>query len=390
MDTTKRRYDLDWLRVLAILLVFVYHTTRFFNLSDWHIKNAETSMLVEVGTTLFDAWGMPFLFLISGASLVFQVRPGRGGRLVWDRVKRLLVPLALGTLFLAPPQEYAEAVAHGRFQGSLLDFLPQAVGGWFSGLNFLRLGVHLWYLEALFLYTVALLPLFYALASPAGRRAVAGLAARSTRPGAIFLWALPAALVLMALDPLGVLIGEGGYLRVLAVYPLFVVYGFLIFSDRDLQLAIIRQRRAGLIATVVMGAALVALAVLIGEPGGIAAYVVAMCVVALYGWCAMVTVLGYGMRYLTGGSPLLTYANEGVLPFYVLHQPVILLIGYYVIPLSLPPAAKWLIIAPLAFAVTVAAYEYGVRRSVVLRVAFGLKPLKPAVPVAPARTELVT
>lgn len=390
MDTTKRRYDLDWLRVLSILLVFLYHTTRFFNVSDWHIKNAETSMLVQLVTTLFDAWGMPFLFLVSGASLVFQVRPGCAGRLVWERVKRLLVPLALGTLFLAPPQQYAEAVTHGQFQGSFLDYLPHAFEGWFSGFYFLRLGVHLWYLEVLFLYTVALLPLFYALTSPAGRRAVAGLAARSARPGAIFLWALPIALALMALDPLEVFLHGDGNLRVLALYPLFVVYGFLIFSDHGLQQAIIRQRRVALVATVAMAAILAALAVLLGEIVGITAYVVAMSVIALYSWCAIVALLGYGMRYLTAGSPLLVRANEGVLPFYILHQPVILLIGYFVIPLPLAPAVKWLIIAPLAFAVTVAVYEYAVRRSEVLRVAFGLKPHKPAVPVALERARLVT
>jgi len=40
--TMQRRYDLDWLRVLGILLVFIYHSTRFFNYGDWHVKNAVT------------------------------------------------------------------------------------------------------------------------------------------------------------------------------------------------------------------------------------------------------------------------------------------------------------------------------------------------------------
>ncbi len=31
----ERRYELDWLRVLAILVVFLFHSTRFFNLGDW-------------------------------------------------------------------------------------------------------------------------------------------------------------------------------------------------------------------------------------------------------------------------------------------------------------------------------------------------------------------
>ena len=41
-EASNRRYELDWLRVMAILVVFLYHSTRFFNLGDWHIKNVNT------------------------------------------------------------------------------------------------------------------------------------------------------------------------------------------------------------------------------------------------------------------------------------------------------------------------------------------------------------
>ena len=86
------------------------------------------------------------------------------------------------------------------------------------------------------------------------------------------------------------------------------------------------------------------------------------------------------MRYLTANRPVLAYANEAVLPFYILHQPVILLIGYFVIPLALPIAVKYLIITPLAFGITLGLYEYGVRRVNPLRLLFGLKPRRTAAP----------
>lgn len=37
-----RRYDLDWLRVLAILAVFFYHSMHFFDPGDWSVKNLAT------------------------------------------------------------------------------------------------------------------------------------------------------------------------------------------------------------------------------------------------------------------------------------------------------------------------------------------------------------
>ena len=41
--TMERVHPLDWLRVLALLGVFVYNTLRPFDTNDWHVKNAEQS-----------------------------------------------------------------------------------------------------------------------------------------------------------------------------------------------------------------------------------------------------------------------------------------------------------------------------------------------------------
>jgi peptidoglycan/LPS O-acetylase OafA/YrhL len=37
----ERRYDIDWLRVIAMLAIFFYHCARFFGTEGWHLKNAE-------------------------------------------------------------------------------------------------------------------------------------------------------------------------------------------------------------------------------------------------------------------------------------------------------------------------------------------------------------
>jgi glucan biosynthesis protein C len=91
-------------------------------------------------------------------------------------------------------------------------------------------------------------------------------------------------------------------------------------------------------------------------------------------WTCLLSVLGYGMHYLTANHPLLAYANEAVLPVYILHQPLILIIGFFVILLPLSILAKYLIIAPLAFALTLGIYEFAIRRVNPARRLFGLKP----------------
>ncbi len=374
---TPRRYDLDWMRVLAFAGVFFYHCSRFFNSSDWNIKNSETSALIDIITNIFDLWGMQLIFVISGASIFFALRPGRALRFLRDRFMRLLVPLAIGILILAPPQMYLERLTHGEFQGTFFQFLPR-----FFSSDFAWTGVHLWYLEYLFLFTLVLMPLFIWLKGPAGQRAIGILSRFSARPLAIFIWALPFALLLIMADPLGVMrpTPPESILR-LIIYPLFPVYGYLMIADAGIQQAVIRQRRVALILALISTLVMPVIKLGFEEWGwefNWLTFVIVMTLAALLAWSYILTILGYGMRYLNTRRPLLAYANEAVLPFYILHQPVILLIGYFVIPLALPIAAKYLIIAPLAFGIVLGLYEYGIRRWNPLRGVFGMKVLPPA------------
>jgi peptidoglycan/LPS O-acetylase OafA/YrhL len=79
---------------------------------------------------------------------------------------------------------------------------------------------------------------------------------------------------------------------------------------------------------------------------------------------------------LSFGHHLLAYANRAVLPFYVLHQPVIVILGYYLAHWRAGVALKFAVIASTSFVVIVALYELAIRRSDVLRLLFGMK-LKP-------------
>lgn len=378
----KRRYDVDWLRVLAFAAVFLYHCSRFFSLDDWEMKNAQTSSMVQAIKDIFDLWGMPLIFMISGASIFFALRPGGAIKFLRDRVWRLLVPLALGILILAPPQVYLKRLTHGDFQGSFLEFLPLYFRDWriWDG-NFAWSGVHLWYLEDLFLATLVMLPLFAVLKSSSGRRITEALGRLSARPAVIFLWPLPLVLLNILVDPLGLrrpALTED--LVRLIVFSPFLVYGFLVFSSDLVQQAIIRQRRIALLLAFVLVLALPGITGLLGEDPSFLVISLGILLIGVFMWSCLLAVLGYGMRYLTFNHRLLAYANESVLPFYILHQPVILILGYFIIPLPLSILAKYLIIAPLAFGITLGLYEYGIRRVNPVRRLFGLKPREPVTP----------
>lgn len=67
-----RRYDLDWLRVIAMLLIFAYHTTRPFDtFESWHVKNTELSDAFTSIRPLF-----AFVLTQEAALGYFEPQPG--------------------------------------------------------------------------------------------------------------------------------------------------------------------------------------------------------------------------------------------------------------------------------------------------------------------------
>ncbi len=110
--TAQRRFDLDWLRVIMILIVFVFPSGRFFDTMDWHVKNATTSPLVQVWTTFLASWMMPMIFVISGASLYYALGRGGIGKIAKDKVLRLVVPLVVGIFTQIPLAVYLENYTH--------------------------------------------------------------------------------------------------------------------------------------------------------------------------------------------------------------------------------------------------------------------------------------
>jgi peptidoglycan/LPS O-acetylase OafA/YrhL len=93
----------------------------------------------------------------------------------------------------------------------------------------------------------------------------------------------------------------------------------------------------------------------------------------LIAWCWIIGLLGLGRRYLNFNRKFLAYANEAVLPFYILHHPVIYIVGYYVIQWNANIGLKFIVIAVTSFTIIMAVYELLIRRINVLRFLFGMR-----------------
>ena len=78
-----------------------------------------------------------------------------------------------------------------------------------------------------------------------------------------------------------------------------------------------------------------------------------------------------------------SYGNEAVLPFYVLHEPVIVAVAWVIVGWPTPLLVKYLSVVAASFVLTLALYEGLVRRFQLTRFLFGMKPARNLGPSAP-------
>ena len=105
-------------------------------------------------------------------------------------------------------------------------------------------------------------------------------------------------------------------------------------------------------------------------------FVLFQIVIGIANWSWVVFILSLGVKYLNFNNKVVNYGNDAVLPFYILHQTIILCIGWFVIQWNMGIAPKYFIIVVLSFIGIMAIYELLIRRINVLRFLFGMRPKK--------------
>jgi len=403
----ERRYDIDWLRVIAMLAIFIYHCARFFGTEGWHLKNAEQSLVVVVlRVGLIWPWVMELFFLLSGIGAWYALRSRTGGQYLGERVRRLLIPLyTVGLFILMPPQAYFEAVTNRGYTGTFWEFIPL----YFRSLPADIIGLaphdlydaqflvpygfsgHLWFLQYLFLISLVTLPLLLYLKSEQGQRWIERVAGWCDRRGGIFLFIIPLALILICFRFL--FSGERSWADFLW-YATFFVIGYIIVADKRFTESIKRYGWVCLALWLVGFFGVITFFALVlgydptpGNESFSLMYVLFQIIWSITSWSAVVFMLSLGAKYLNFNNKVLAYSNEAVLPFYLLHQTVILCVGWFVIPWDMGILPKFLIIAVVSFALIMALYELLIRHFNIIRFFFGMRPKKKSLAVSTPRPE---
>jgi surface polysaccharide O-acyltransferase-like enzyme len=302
---------------------------------------------------------------------------------------RLLIPLLFGIFVLSPPQVYLERLSNpyhgvapwngGQFSGSFWEFIPYYFQGWYLfGGNFAWMGIHLWYLLTLFLFSLLLLPLFLIIKQDKGQTLIEKLAIVLENPMAIFLLGLPIAVLESGLDPATFGVRAAGGWNFFT-YVTFLLYGYLIVKDPRIEQSVYRHLLPALaIAGLTTPLVLEPARHLLTENGaayGSLGYTLITALRSFNSWCWIVVFLSLGKRFLNFNCPALRHMSEASLPFYILHQPIILFIGFWIMDWRVGVLLKFMVLSFTAFMSIALLYELLVRRISLLRVFFGLKPI---------------
>ncbi len=383
----QRRHDIDALRALAFALLILYHGCMLYVAGedwDWHLKSTHLAEWLQVPMLFVNRWRMDLIFLVSGLSVAFLLRGAPAGRFVGQRSWRLLLPLVFGCLVVVPIQPYAQGIANGAVEPGYLRFLGDYFGGrqWpadaFDGWEHSFTWNHLWYLAYLWCYTMVfapLLPLLRRLPNPFERLRGAPLLVLPALP--LLLWTLT---LQPHFDDTGDLVND--WYRHAIFFTVFL-YGWWLGTDRGVWEELVRLRRHAL--GWALGLAAVYMALVFTLPDDVAGWIelAVRTLRNLYIWMALCAILAWAKACLDRPLRWLSWANEAVYPWYVLHQSLIILVAYWVLPLQLGAVAEPVVVFGGTIAGCWLLHEFVIRRVRWLRPCFGLKPASPRHAVQP-------
>ncbi len=344
-STQHRRYDIDWIRVIAIGLLIIYHTA--VAVQPWGImigfiadKNSWPGLWAPM--QILNVWRIPLLFFVSGMGVYFAMRSRTWKELMSERSRRIFLPYVFGMFAIVPIQ-----VLLWRYNYNMQLFYQYSPA-------------HLWFLGNIFAYVVIFTPLFYAI------RNTTFLQKLFTNPLSILLpiaFLIAEALIIKPVPyEMYAMTWHGFFLGLIAF---FFGYCFA-FTGKPFWEMLLKWWWALLIIAVVLAT------LRLRSPMTTPVYLIppeSVC------WILLVFTLGY--KFLNRDSKALRYLSEAAYPVYIIHLVFQFLASMLIFPLAIPVPLQFVLVVVLTLSGCLLVYEYIIKRTKVTRILFGLKPVQP-------------
>jgi len=368
---SKRYYEIDSLRVYAFLLLILFHAGMVFVPWDFYLKNNETSIWFDTPMFFSHQWRLPLLFIISGIGTYFSISRRSLKGFAGERFRRLFIPLIFGIIVVIPPQVYFERLAEGFSYSSYWDYYIHDAftkGFYDNGRGGNISWHHLWFIMYLFIYSMVLIILKKPLDffSPYLKK----MTYLSKGLGVFLFLCIPVFLCeyfLLPHFPGNRALRSDWY--ILIEFLFFFLCGYLIARNiNDIWPIFIKSKYLTLCIGII---SYIIYANLYNLPG----YEFLKAILrTLNVWCMLFAIFGFAIQYLNKKSKWISYANEAVYPFYILHQTAIIGIMYYIRNWELNIFVKFIIVVVGTTLICWVLYHFIIRKIGVLRFLFGMKP----------------
>ena len=387
---TSVRYPyIDNLRVFAFLVLIFFHASRAFIPGlDWLINDTEKSVLLAEIMRHSGGWRLPLLFFVSGMGTYFAFRSKSAIKFLQQRIHRLLLPLLFGMAVIVVPQVWYERMVYQGYQGGFFEFWSERYfteGKYPSG-QFTW--AHLWFVGYLVTMTVGLLPIFMAIESRYGAMLRTGFGKIANSKWIYALFLLPLVLY-MGLSPwyarqTNALYNDLGWFM---TWVSWFTIGYMFALMHEQTIATIKRLR-----WLSLGLAVIASVALYwvgwtpktGLFGEINSLVPIYNLVKMpFAWFMILTLTGFFAQYLNKANRFLSWANQGVFAFYIIHQTIIVAALYYVIELDMGVWGKFALISIATIIGSVLFFELARLLPASLQPLVGVSPKKKSVGARP-------
>ncbi len=380
-----RRYDLDWLRIIAFWLLIFYHIGMFYVTWGWHVKSVHVGPFLEPYMRLLNPWRLPLLFFISGVALRFAFdKAGEGFKprsvFTLKRTWRLFLPIMFGIHVIVAPQTWLQLLESGEINLGFWAFYPEYLIGSTDKYSItIPTWNHLWYVVYLMLYTLILAPFAGVMSRfMQGRGAKITHAIFSNRKGVLWVLLLPALPHLIFRAVLDqnfptthdVVSDWANHAHSLT----YLLTGYLLAKDDAFWRAIKRGRSILLGLSLVLGANLFFVwnhwASFENSP---VILWTARFARIIYLWAVIATLLGMAQKWLNKPSKSLRYLTEAIFPWYILHQTLTIMAGYWLTRQNLSAPTEFFGLVIATFGGCFVIHEIFIRRAKWIRPLFGLR-----------------
>ena len=336
-----RRHDIDNLRFSMILLLFPFHAAMVFDGGEfggffvWLHRN----VFLHAFVTFVYPWFMSLLFVLAGISARYSINK-RGSRVfLKERVRKLFLPLLLGMLFLVPVQSYIADLFWNNYPGSCISHLKKffTTFTYYTGYDGSFTPSHLWFILYLFIYSLLLIPVKALTDRPFSKLK------RIHFPYVLLL-------LLFLLEYLFLPIGNIPS-KSIGQYLFLFFAGYYIMYEEDAVRELEKCRPFSLVLFLLSGSFYTLLWCRYSYAGPWMSLLY-----LAFGWFGILTLLGFGSRYLNYRTKCTAFLSKAAFSFYLLHMPLEVILSYFITKLKLPDLVLFLLITVSSFLATLVLY----------------------------------